>query len=169
MRQLTHRTNLFLACVTAIVAVAVLRLPWFAAATPPTDPDGGASIEDMSAAIGRWFTEGGWSGEQMLTTSQSLLVNIAIATIVLSGLFLVPALRPWVRDVMRIVPLAAPCVVALALFNPPGANADIEPRWGLFVALAVTILMACSAWNAAGLPNRRAAVAPYSPPAPPSW
>jgi len=42
MHQLTHRTNLLLACLTAIATAAALRLPWFAAATPPSDPDGGA-------------------------------------------------------------------------------------------------------------------------------
>jgi hypothetical protein len=169
MHQLTHRTNLLLACLTAIATAAALRLPWFAAATPPSDPDGGASIEDMSAAVGRWFSEGGMSGEQMLTTSQTLLVNVALATVVLSGLFLVPVLRPWVRDVLRVVPLVAPFVVLLALLNPPGANASIEPRWGIFATLALTALMASSAWNAAGMPNRRAATPAYAPPAPPSW
>ena len=169
MHQLTPRTNLLLACLTAIATAAALRLPWFAAATPPSDPDGGASIEDMSAAVARWFSEGGMTGEQMLTTSQTLLVNIALATVVLSGLFLVPVLRPWVRDVLRVVPLVAPFVVLLALLNPPGANASIEPRWGIFATLALTGLMASSAWNAAAMPNRRAATPAYAPPAPPSW
>lgn len=165
MRQLTPLSNVLLALAAAVALAASLRLPWYA---PPEATGAGAeeeiwAIEGVFAAIGRWFTSDGppVAGQQALVAGELALLAAAGATAVLALLMLVSALRGAVRDLFRLLPLAAPVIVFVQIVNPPG---DMELRWGVFVALAVALFMANSAVHGSELRDPKPAPKPYSPP-----
>jgi hypothetical protein len=150
MRQLTPPTNLLLTLLSAAALTLALGLAWYAPVplpAPGADPE---TVEGTGATIARWFGETGAivTGADSLKTAETVLLALAGATAGLAFLMVLPPLRRFVRELLRIVPLAAPVVVVVQMVDPP---AGMEIRWGVFAALAAAVLMANSAFHGAEL------------------
>ena len=143
MSQLSPPSNLLLACLAALGLVPALGLPWYAGQHTP-GPDDPTGIEAIAAGVARWFSSSGatTTGTEALTTIETILLGVAAATVVLAAAMLITPLRPLVREILPVVPLAAPAIVLLAILDPPGPNSAVEMRWGSLVALALAGVMA---------------------------
>jgi hypothetical protein len=170
--QFNPLTNLLLACLAAMGLVPALGLPWYATAVPMSQAEvDKGQIELTAENVARWFTSDGqtFTGTETLTGAKTALLVIAAVTIALCVLVLLPQMRSTARGLLRLVPLAAPAIVLVHLFHQPGSNAGTELRWGVFVTLAISVLMASAAYQGGELQDRKPARAPYVPPAPPSY
>jgi hypothetical protein len=161
MRQLSPLTNLLLACLSALGLVAALGLPWYAPGLAASDPSAGLSdgqgpMEQFAERLARTFTDGSaMTGADALGASRTLLSLVAFAVIVLSLAMLVPAVRPYARDVLRTIAIVAPISVVYLAFDTPGAAAHLEIRWGLLVGVAAAAFMATSAWHGSSIRVKR--------------
>ena len=163
VRGFSPLINIFLTCLAAVAVVPVLGFAWFASAVDSNDGTQG-SVELMAEAVARWFTASGATstGAEVLTSGESVLLAVAGATALLALLMLIPGLRIHLRGVVKLVPLAGP-VVVLALILSEAAAAGVEPRYGAFVALALTVFLASAANQAGEMREPKAAPQPYKP------
>ena len=163
MRGFSPLINVFLTCLAALAVVPVLGLPWFAGAVDSNDGYQG-QVELLGEAIARWFTQQGATstGVDVLTWAESALMGIAAVTAVLALGMLVPPLRSGIRGLVKLLPLAAPLVVVAAIVVE-ARHAEVEPRYGAFVMLALTVFMACAAQQAGEMREPKSAPKPYTP------
>lgn len=165
MSQFSPMTNLLLACLCALGLSPALGLPWYANAVQvkPTATKG--SLELLADGMGRWFSSGGdtFSGTETLTGAKTALLVIGGVTLILCLVAMLPPLRGVARTGLRSVPLAAPAIVIVHLFNQPGSNAGTELRWGIFVTLLLSGFMASAAYQGAEIQDRKPAPKPYTP------
>lgn len=174
MRQLSPLTNLLLACAAAAGLALSIGLPWYAASQAVNDADAGAigdvqgPLETAAADAFDVFagTEATVTGAELLTTGQSVLLVLGGLTAVFGLAFFAGIFRGLTRELLRIVPLAAPVAVAYHLVDHPAPG--LELRWGLLASLAIAGFMASSAWHASTRPAPKPRPAPYVPPAPPA-
>ena len=154
--------NIVMTCLVAGALLPVLDMPWFAAAVNSNDGFQG-SIELMGEAIRRWFTDTGatTTGADTLGSLGTALLGVAAATALLALAMLVPALRASTRHLLKVLPPAAPLIALAGILAESGA-AGTEPRYGAFVALALTVLLASAAHQAAEMREKKAAPKPYS-------
>ena len=167
VRGLSPLMNILLTCLAAGALTPVLGMPWFGSAVDSNDGHQG-SIELMAEAIARWFGAAGTTatGADSLTGMESALMLVVVATAVLALAMLVPSLRGYLRGTVKLLPLAAPVLVLAAILLEAGP-AGVEPRYGAFVALALTIFMASAAQQAGEMrEKKKPAPKPYSPGAP---
>ena len=108
MRTIGFRSNILFAIAAAIGVIAALGRPWYGRSADPTD----ARMEDLFNGIGRAFTEpGGTSGWAALATADKLIAGLALVTVALLVLTLVPALQRHVQALARWTALATLGVV----------------------------------------------------------
>ena len=165
MRQLSPPTNLLLACLAGLGLLATLSLPWYGPEhvdqqvdlTRVANGDADGPMQNFAHLVARVFSTSGttYSGTETLGATRTLLLILVGAVIVLSLAVLIPALRAALRDVLRAVALAAPVIVGVLAVRHPGEG-HLEARWGLFVGLAVSLIMACAAWHGSGVRVKRA-------------
>jgi hypothetical protein len=167
LRTIGFRSNILFAIAAAFGIVAALGRPWYGPAPPATD----APMEDMLGGIGRAVAEpGGTIGWTALATADQLIAGLAVATAVLLALTLIPSVQLQVQALARWSALATVGVLGFTLLDLPGTTAMAEPRHGLFLALASSLVLLASAWTVASAPvRRRAAPRPYIAPAPPVY
>lgn len=163
MRGFSPLINVLLTILAAATVFPLLGKPWFAGAMDTNDGNQG-SIELMGEAIGRWFTAQGATstGADVLSSGGSLLLAACGVTVVLTLGMLIPGLRANLRGVLKMVPVAAPLIVVASILSQAAA-AGVEPRWGGFATLAMTLFMASAAGQAAELRERKAAPKAYAP------
>jgi hypothetical protein len=173
MRTIGFRSNILFAIAAAFGVVASLSRPWYALAPRPAGTqDIGqlpSQMEDFFNGIGRAFSEPrGTTGWVALQTADHVVAGLAVATVVLLVLALVPAIQRHVQDLARWTALATFAVVLFKLFDEPGANRLHEPRYGVLVALGSAGVLVASAMTVANAPiRRRAEIQTYTPlPAP---
>jgi hypothetical protein len=154
--------NIVLTCLVAGALVPVLDLPWFSAAVNSNDGLQG-SVELMGEALRRWFTDTGatTTGAETLGSLGTALMGVTAATALLALAMLLPGLRSSVRHLLKMLPLAAPLITLAGILAESGA-ATVEPRYGAFVALVLTILLASAANQAAEMREKKPAPKPYS-------
>ena len=172
MRRIGFRSNILFAIAAAFGVIAALDRSWYGAA-PASDPAAGdmpPTMEDFFSGIGRAFTsDDGVSGWQALASADKLIAGLAVATVLLLVLTMIPALQFHVQMLARWTSLAALGVIAVKLVDEPGANAAQEPRQGLLIALGSAAVLVASAMTVADAPvRRRAPVSRYVPPPPPA-
>jgi len=152
MRMIGFRSNILFAIAAAFGVIAALGRPWYGPTLPATD----AQMEDLFGGIGRSLTEpDGTSGWTALHTADELLAGLAIATVALLVLTLVPALQRHLQPLARWCALATVGVVLFGLVDGPDAAAMSEPRNGIFLALAASLVLLASSWTVAAAPSRR--------------
>jgi hypothetical protein len=152
MRMIGFRSNILFAIAAAFGVIAALGRPWYGPALPATD----AQMEDLFGGIGRSLTEpDGASGWTALQTADQLLAGLAITTVVLLVLTLVPALQRHLQPLARWCALATVGVVLFKLVDGPDGAAMSEPRNGIFVALGASLVLLASSWTVATAPSRR--------------
>ena len=167
MRGFSPIINILLTCVVAGALSPVLGMPWFGAAVDSNDGNQG-SIELMGEAIGRWFTGTGstTTGTETIGALGTATVAIAAGTALLALLMLIPALRTSLRGLVKALPIAAPVLVLVAIVAE-ASSAAVEPRYGAFVALALTIFLVSAAQQAGEMrEKKKPAPKPYRPGAP---
>jgi hypothetical protein len=142
----------------------VLGLPWVAEAVDSNDGHQGA-VELMGEAFGRWFTASGVTGtgnEVLAANGRHALMAVCLVSALLAVAMLAPGLRMHMRGLVKLVPVAAPLIV-LVLILSEAHRAEVEPRWGAFAALVLTVFMASAAIQAGEMRERKAAPQQYTP------
>ena len=172
MRSIGFRSNILFAIAAAFGVIASLDRSWYGPA-PASDRAAGetpAAMEDFFSGIGRAFSsDDGTSGWQVLEDADQLIAGLAVATVLLLVLTMVPSLQFQVQVLARWTSLATLGVIAVKLIDEPGANALREPRQGLLIALGSAAVLVASAMTVADAPvRRRAPVNRYVPPPPPA-
>jgi hypothetical protein len=174
MRTLGFRTHILLAVAAATGVIAALARPWYAAA-PPAAPEAGVGsiqgpVDGLAAGAERWLTETtGTVGWDALGVWGTVIAALAAVTAVAALGCLVPALQGISRELLRYAGLACAAVVVWKLVDTPGPNAELELRFGAFVAAgaALVAFSSGSAVASAPLRRRRTGPAPYVAPAAP--
>ena len=164
MRTIGFRSNVLFAIAAAFGVIAALGKPWYGPSVPASD----AQMEDMFSEIGRAIGEpGGTSGWTALHTIDQLIAGLAVGTVVLLALTLVPAIQQQIQPLARWSALATVGVVLYTLVDRPGTADMAEPRHGALLALAASLVLLASAWTVAAAPaRRRVAAKTYTPPPP---
>jgi hypothetical protein len=167
MRTIGFRSNILFAIAAAFGVIAALGRPWYGPSATAT----GAQMEDMLGGVGRAFTEpGGTSGWDALQTADELIAGLAVGSVLLLALTLVPALQVHLQPVARWAALATLGVVLVKLVDGPGTRAMSEPRQGLFIALGSAMVLLASTATVADAPSRRRRpVKTYTPPPAPVY
>jgi len=167
MRTIGFRSNILFAIAAAFGVIASLGRPWYGPSLPSTD----AQMEDLFGGIGRSLTEPhGTDGWTALHTADQLLAGLAVSTVVLLALTLVPALQRHVQPLARWCSLATVGVVLVKLADGPNTAAMSELRNGIFLALAASLILLASTWTVAAAPSRkRVPTKTYTPPPAPVY
>jgi drug/metabolite transporter (DMT)-like permease len=167
MRTIGFRSNILFAIAAAFGVIASLGRPWYGRAAEPTD----ARMEDLFNGIGRAFHEsGGTTGWDALETSDNLIAGLAVGTVALLVLALAPMIQRHVQGLARWTALATFGVVLVKLIDEPGANSLNEPRHGVLLALAASMVLVGSTFTVASAPPRkRVPVKTYTPPPAPTY
>jgi hypothetical protein len=155
MRQISPATNLVLACLAGLGLLGMLGTPWYAPKVPDkTITDG--PVERGAFAIAHVFTHHNRSvtGLDALGATQTLLLGLVAAIVVLAVLEGVPALRAHVRDFLRAVAIAVPVIVFYLIWDRPG---KLDIHWGVLAAFAVACFMANAAWHGSAIREKRVA------------
>ena len=166
MRTIGFRSNILFAIAAAVGIIAALNQPWYGRAVKGDET---YQMENLLSGVGRAFSEpGGTSGWEAFTQADTLIAGLAIVTVTLLVLALVPALQRHVQALARWTSLATFGVVVVKFFDEPGANAATEPRFGLLIGLLASGVLVASAMTVAAAPaRRRTEVKTYvAPPAP---
>ena len=176
MRTLGIRTNVLLAVAAAVGMIATLGRPWYAPAPEATD-QGDLAIgslhgpaNGLTAGIERWVSETtGITGWDALGVWGTVFAALAAVTAVGAVACLVPALQGVAREAARYGALASAALAVWKVVDTPGPNAELELRFGAFLAVAAALLALSSGSTVAAIPMRarRRPVAPYQPPPPP--
>ncbi len=176
MRTIGFRSNILFAIAAAFGVIASLGRPWYGRA-----PDSARlehrvgelpnQMEEFFSGIGRAFSSSdGTTGWAALHTADSVIAGLAVGTVLLLVLTMVPALQVHVQALARWTSLATLGVVGVKLFDEPGANLLHEPRHGLLIALGSAIVLVASAMTVAGAPQRsRRTTKTYKPPPTPVY
>jgi hypothetical protein len=173
MRTIGFRSNILFAIAAAVGVIASLGRPWYgpspAAAKDQAVGELPNQMEDFFSGIGRAFSNSdGTTGWAALASADSLIVGLAVGTVVLLVLTLVPPLQVHVQALARWTSLATLGVIAVKLIDEPGDNVLHEPRQGILIALGAAAVLVASAMTVAAAPQRRRVpVKAYTPaPAP---
>jgi hypothetical protein len=162
MRQLNPSTNLVLAVLAGIGLLASLGLPWYAPPAEDPNPTDGP-VERGAWQVAQVFatsTRGTLTGADAAGDGRALLYGLVALVAVVALAISVEGLRRGAEDVMRVVALAAPAVVAFVAITHPGTEADLRLHYGMLVAFAAALAMASAAWHGASM---RAKPAPAKP------
>ena len=174
MRTIGFRSNILFAIAAAFGIIAALDRPWYggspAAATARAVGEVPSTMEDFFSGIGRAFSSSdGVTGWIALETADSLIAGLAVATVALLALTMAPSLQTRVQVLARWTALATLGVIAVKLFDEPGANSFTEPRQGVLIALGSALVLVASSMTVAAAPSRsRAPVRRFVPPPPPA-
>jgi hypothetical protein len=177
MRTLGLRTHALLAVAAAAGVIAALARPWYAAAPPETAAKGVGSIQgpvdSLAAGMERWISQSaGMTGWEALGVWGTVIAALGGVTALGALGCLVPALQGLARELLRYSAFACAGIVVWKLIDTPGPNAELELRFGAFVAAAAALIAFSSGSAVASTPlrHRRTAPARYAaPPAPPRY
>jgi hypothetical protein len=173
MRTIGFRSNILFAIAAAFGVIAALGRPWYGPVSTRHYGTGEmhSQMEDFFTGIGRAFTSSdGTTGWAALHTADNLIAGLALGTVFLLVLALMPALQLHVQALARWTSLATLGVVVAKVFDEPGANAQTEPRHGVFIALGAALVLVASAMSVASAPARKhRPVKTYTPPPAPTY
>jgi hypothetical protein len=175
MRTIGFRSNILFAIAAAFGVIAALGRPWYGPAPGASHAqqvgEMPSQMEDFFNGIGRAFSEAkGTTGWDALHTADSLIAGLAVTTVLLLMLTMVPALQIHVQALARWTSLATFGVVLVKLIDEPGANSLHEPRNGVLIALACSAVLVASALTVAAAPQRRhVPTKTYTPPPAPTY
>ena len=162
MRTIGPRSNILFAIAAAFGVIAALGRPWYGPSPLAADGRGLAGgelpsrMEDLFSGIGRAFSDSpGTSGWAAFQAADTLIVALAVGTVLLLLLTLVPTLQAHVQGLARWTSLATLGVVAAKLVDEPGGNSLSEPRHGILVALGCAAVLVASSLTVAAAPARR--------------
>ena len=161
MRTIGFRSQVLFIIAAAVGLIAALGRPWYAGAPVLTPEearigDVNGPVEDFFSRLAREFTsDGGATGWQAFTTTDTILVALAAVVVVSALGTLIPAIEQPAREVLRLVTLAMLGIVVVKLVNTPDSVGLIERRQGAWIALGVTGIMASAANTICNAPLSR--------------
>jgi hypothetical protein len=161
MRTIGSRPNVLFIIASAFGLLAALGRPWYAPSQVATAKearigDVQGPVESFFSRLAREFTsDGGTSGWNAFTTTDTILMALVSIAVISALLTLVPATEQPAREVVRLVTLAMLGVVVVKLVNTPDAAGLVERRQGAWIALGVTGIMASSAATLYAVPPAR--------------
>ena len=168
MRTYALGSKVVIAVASALGLLIVMQRPWYGPAPADVAADGlhgPTPIDRFASGLQRWFGEPvGASAWQSFATTDVALAALAATAGAAALACLHPACEQAARTLLQLSALATCALVALKFVDQPGANAVLEPRYGIFVALglALVLLTTASGINARPLRRRRpAAMAPH--------
>ena len=176
MRTLGFRTHVLLAVAAAVGVIAALARPWYAAAPPAAAETKGVGtiqgpVDSLAAGVERWLSQtSGTTGWDALAIWGTVIAVIAAVTALAALGCLVPGIQGVSRELLRYAALACAGLVLWKLIDSPGPNAELELRFGAFVAAVAALIAFTSGSTVASTPLRRRrtpARAAYTPPPPP--
>ena len=119
MRTIGFRSNILFAIAAACGVIAALSRPWYGPSVPGP---GDGQMEKLWSDVGRALTDpDGSDGWTALHTADKLLAGLAVATVLLLVLALVPAIQRHVQALARWCALATVGVVLVKMIDIPGA------------------------------------------------
>ena len=156
MRTLGFRTHVLFALAAAAGVVAALARPWYAPANPaPANGDLDGPLYTLSDTVSRWIGESaGTTGWEALGPWGTALAAFAALTGLGAFGCLVPGLQGAAREALRYGSLGCLAIAAWKLHDSPGPNAELEPRYGVFVAAIAAAIAVVSGSAAASAPLR---------------
>ena len=122
MRTIGFRSNILFAIAAAVGVIAALGRPWYAPGRGGRRErrDGVAALRHRAA---RSPSPTGRTGWDSFTQADTLIAGLAIATVALLVLAMLPAIQLHVQALARWTGLATFGVVLVKFFDEPGANA----------------------------------------------
>jgi hypothetical protein len=172
MRTLGFRTHVLVAVGAAVGVIAALARPWYAPAPAPLEDKSAVGtltgpVDGISAGLERMISQtGGITGWDALGVWGTVVAALAAVTAVAALACLVPAVQGVAREALRYGALACLGIVVWKLVDSPGANTDLELRFGAIVSAAAALIAFSSGSAVASAPlRRRSAPAAYTPPA----
>lgn len=156
MRTLGFRTHVLLTLAAAAGVVAALARPWYDA-PPAAGPDTGfdGPLYTLADTLGRWTREtAGTSGWEALGPWGAALAALAGVTALGALGCLLPAIQGVAREVVRYASLGCFALAAWKLLDAPGPNAELEPRYGVFVAALAALVAVMGGTAVAAAPLR---------------
>lgn len=161
MRTLGFRTHVLLVVAAAVGVIAALARPWYAAAPPPALPEAAGvgsiqgPVDGVAAGIERWLSStSGTPGWDALGVWGTVIAALASGTALAALMCLVPAVQGIARELVRYGSLACAGIVLWKLIDTPGPNAELELRFGVFVAAGAALIAFSSAAAVAATPLR---------------
>ena len=156
MRTLGFRTHVLFALAAAAGVIAALARPWYApATTAPATGDLDGPLYTITDTMSRWIGDtAGTTGWDALGPWGTALAACAALTALGAFGCLVPALQGVAREALRYGSFACLAIAAWKLFDSPGPNAALEPRYGVFVAALAAAIAATSGSAVAAAPLR---------------
>lgn len=161
MRQLTPRTNLLLAVLGGLGLLASLALPWYAVPTEDPNPTNGP-VERGAYQVAQVFAtsaKGTVAGADALGEGRSALIGVVGVVALLAALVAIREIRRLAEDALRVVALAAPFVLLIAVIDHGGTRGDVRLHYGMLVGFAAVLFMSSAAWHGASLREYRPASA----------
>jgi hypothetical protein len=152
MATLSLRANLVLAVTAAIAVAAAMGMPWYGAGPHASET---ASIDRLFDTVRLVFSDGGMTARDALGTENTLLAGLCGVMVVAAVLCLAAPVEDAGRTLLSLSSLAAVAVIAVKIFDQPGANAAVDLRYGIFVALAAAGLALSAAGAVAAKPKLR--------------
>jgi len=151
MRTIGFRSNVLFIVAAAFGLLASLGRPWYAPAPVATAEEANIGdvqgpVENFFLRLGREFgNDGGTKGWDAFTSTDSILVGLAVIACVTAVGALTPGLERPARELLRIATLAMLGIVVVKLVNTPDVAGLVERRQGAWIAVGVTGIMASSA------------------------
>jgi hypothetical protein len=151
MRTIGYRSNVLFIVAAAFGLLASLGRPWYAPAPAALAEE--ANIGDVQGPVEGFFnrlirevsTSGGTRGWDAFTTTDTILVALAVIAVVTAFGSLMQGLEQPSREILRLVTLGMLGIVVVKLVNTPDAHGLVERRQGAWIGLGVTGIMASSA------------------------
>jgi hypothetical protein len=156
MRSLGFGTKVLSVFCFAVALAMTLRLPWYGPAPKPAGGEKGIGelhgpLDGMFKAVTRWVSEydDGTSAWRAFATVDLVLVGFAALAAVSALLASMPATEHVARALLRAAVAVVLGLTVVKLFDTPGDNALMEPRYGIFAATAAAIMLATSGFGLA--------------------
>jgi hypothetical protein len=160
MRTSAVRTKVMLAVASSLGMLFVMGRPWYGE-RPVPGPDASldplSSLDAYAATMARWFTDPlGTSAWQAFELTDLALAASAILAATAAAACLSREFQDAARRLLQLAAVSSCVLLAVRFVDQPGDNGGVEPRYGLFAALALAVLLLvnASAINAAA-PLRR--------------
>lgn len=142
MRMFRLETKCFVAVVTALSLLMTMSRPWYG--PTPASADGPRTLEALASALVRWLAErDGDTAWQALGRADTAIAALTVVCGLAALLCLSASTEQVARTVLFLGTLALCGLLAFALVKQPASS--LEPRYGIFVAIGLAIVLLITA------------------------
>ncbi|MDP9376944.1 MAG: hypothetical protein M3P40_05135 [Actinomycetota bacterium] len=139
MRMFRLETKCFVALAAAISLLMAMNRPWYGKS--PADDGGPSKIEDLASASLRWFGESdGTTAWQSFGGADNAIAALTVVCGAAALACLSESAERIARGALQLATLGLCGLLVLKLIDEP--QAAWEPRYGIFVALGLAVVLA---------------------------